>query len=519
MKAAPHAIAKVPGPLLENRTSGVLLHVTSLPGPHGIGDFGPSAFHFVDWLASAKQSIWQWLPVTPIGPGDSPYQSVSAFAGSPLMVALEPLAQRGWLSINDLQRSASAQHFTSHQVDYAHVQPWRMQQLRIAFDGFLAGATPADHRELTAWKIQQSAWLDDYALFMALEAAHPDSFWWQWPSLLRDRNIAAIHNARAEHAHEIAFWCFVQWCFDWQCSAIKDYANSKNIALMGDLPIFVAHHSADCWARPDLYYLDNDYQPTVVAGVPPDAMAVQGQRWGNPLYRWDVMEAENFAWWVSRVQRSLTQVDTFRIDHFRGFAAYWEIPQSCPNATQGHWVPAPGEALFKTLRAQLGNIAIIAEDLGIITDDVNALRQTCGFPGMKILQFAFGNDGTHDYLPHNFDTRCVVYPGTHDNNTLHGWWQQLPAHEKSFVATYAGISQESALHWDLIRTACNSVANTAIFAMQDILGLDGWHRMNTPGVPTGNWSWRFNWDMVGPVPAVKLAQLTVASGRVSSRPR
>ena len=516
MKTALKQKTTTPAPLLEKRTSGVLLHVSSLPGPHGMGDFGPSAFHFIDWLASAKQSLWQWLPVTPIGPGNSPYQSVSAFAGSPLMVALEPLAQRGWLSLADLQRSASAQNFPDHHIDFTQVQPWRMEQLRKAFDGFIANATSGQVQELETWKNTQRDWLDDYALFMALEAAHADLFWWQWPNLLRERNILALHNASTDYAHKIAFWGFVQWCFDWQCSALKLYATSKNIALIGDLPIFVAHRSADCWARPDLYCLDSHHQPTVVAGVPPDAMAAQGQRWGNPLYRWDAMAKDNFAWWVSRVRRLLAQVDAFRIDHFRGFAAYWEIPQSCPDATQGKWVPAPGRELFKALQLELGTMPIIAEDLGTITADVEALRKACGFPGMKILQFAFGTDGTHDYLPHNFDKRCVVYPGTHDNNTLHGWWQQLPAHEKSFVATYAGINRESELHWDLIRTACNSVADTAIFAMQDILGLDSWHRMNTPGEPTGNWAWRFHWDMVGPVPAQRLGQLTVASGRVSS---
>ena len=511
--AMPRAESIPPKQLLSKRTSGVLLHISSLPGPHGIGDFGPSAFHFVDWLANAKQSIWQWLPSTPIGPGNSPYQSVSAFAGSPLMVALEPLAERGWLSPSDLQHSASAQHFTNNQVNYARVQPWRIAQLRNAFDEFRRLGTPAQQLEFSAWKIQQRDWLDDYALFMALEAAYVGLFWWQWPNLLRTRDISALQNAHTEHALEISFWCFVQWCFDWQCGALKSYANSKNVALMGDLPIFVAHHSADCWARPDLYYLDQHYLPTVVAGVPPDAMAAQGQRWGNPLYRWDAMIKDDFAWWVSRVRRLLAQVDAFRIDHFRGFAAYWEIPQACPDATQGQWVTAPGEALFKALHARLGTLNIVAEDLGTITADVNALRQACGFPGMKILQFAFGKDGTHDYLPHNFDPHCVVYPGTHDNDTLHGWWQNLPAHEKSFVTTYAGINQESELHWDMIRTASNSVANTAIFAMQDILGLDGWHRMNTPGEPTGNWTWRFYWDMVGPEPAVKLGQLTQASGR------
>ena len=406
-----------PTSLLERRTSGVLLHLTSLPGPHGIGDFGPSAFHFIDWLAAAQQSIWQWLPTTPIGPGDSPYQSVSAFAGSPLMVALEPLIERGWLQVPDL----TTLKFSDYKVNYSQVAPWRIAQLRMAFEGFVNCATIDEMVEFAAWKDEQRYWLDDYTLFMALEAAHPGLFWWQWPDKLRARDPVAIDAVRNEYEQEISFWYFVQWCFDTQCNAVKLYANSKGIALLGDLPIFVAHHSADCWARPDLYWLDKNYLPTVVAGVPPDAMAAQGQRWGNPLYRWEAMATDGFAWWISRVRRLLGQVDSFRIDHFRGFAAYWEIPQSCVTAMEGHWIEAPGTALFEAIHCELGSVAIVAEDLGTITPDVVALREDCGFPGMKILQFAFSGDATHDYLPHNFRADCVVYPGTHDNDTLLGW--------------------------------------------------------------------------------------------------
>ena len=493
---------------LSQRSAGVLLHPTSLPGPHGIGDLGPEAYHFVDWLVSAGQSIWQVLPTTPIGPGDSPYQSVSAFAGSPLLVALEPLIAKGWLAAPVLPKSG----FVAAQVDYAHVVPWRLAQLRAASEGYFDKGATEERVAFSAWCEQHAHWLDDYVLFMALERAHDGAPWWQWPAALRRRDPAALARARRKLATEIRHWQFVQWCFDTQWTALKAYANDRGVFLMGDLPIFIAHHSADCWARPDLYTLDAHFQPTVVAGVPPDAFTAEGQRWGNPLYRWDRMAAEDYAWWVARVRRALTQADAFRIDHFRGFAAYWEVPATSPTAIDGRWVPGPGKAVFDALAQALGPLPIVAEDLGVITPDVVALRDGCGFPGMRILQFAFGDDARNVYLPHHHTPASVVYTGTHDNNTSRGWWGSIGEAERSYAGSYLAATAKD-VHWAMIRAALNSVANTAIVPMQDVLGLDGHHRMNLPGSATGNWRWRFDWSMVGAEPARVLGLLTAASGR------
>jgi len=493
---------------LDQRSAGILLHITSLPGPHGIGDFGPGAYHFVDWLVSAGQRVWQLLPTTPIGPCDSPYQSKSAFAGSYLMVALEPLIECGWLPTPTLPTEG----FDSRRVDYGRVMPWRLNQLRMAERGFALKADANEHAAFAAWRATQADWLDDYALFMALDTAHQGQPWWLWQQALRGRDPAAMQAARIEHANEIAFWEFVQWCFDRQCAALRAYANQRGVAIMGDLPIFIADNSADCWARPDLYFLDDDYLPTVVAGVPPDELGPLGQRWGNPLYRWDRMAAEDFAWWTARVRRALGQADILRIDHFRGFAGYWEIPASSPNAREGRWVPAPGKELFAAIERALGKLPIVAEDLGLITPDVIELRDGCGFPGMRILQFAFGGDGNHEFLPHNYPRETVVYTGTHDNETARGWWDSAGERERHFAAIYLDATAQD-VHWRMIQAASNSVANMAVFQMQDVLGLDGSHRMNLPGTTDGNWAWRFDWLMVPADCSRRLAQITATSGR------
>ncbi len=475
---------------LNQRTAGVLLHPTSLPGPHGMGDFGPAAYRFVDWLQGAGQGLWQMLPTTPIGPGDSPYQGVSAFAGSPWLVALEPLVEKGWLA------APADPGFDPLRVDYGRVCPWREQQLRAAAAGFFAGAAAADRAAYTAWCASQAEWLDDYALFMAIRSPLGGQPWWRWSPALARRDGEALAQVRREQADEIAFWTFVQWCFDTQCSALKAYANARGVAIMGDLPIFVAHDSADCWARPDLYHLDENFQTTVVAGVPPDALSAEGQRWGNPLYRWERMAAEGYAWWTARVRRALSQADVFRIDHFRGFAGYYEIPGDSPDAKRGRWVTGPGKALFDAIAAALGQLPIVAEDLGFITDDVHALRDACGFPGMKILQFGFGGDGQHEFLPHMWPRASVAYTGTHDNDTVRGWWEAASPRERAFAGSYLACGAHD-VHWAMIRACCNSVANIAVFPLQDVLGLDSRHRMNTPGVLGGNWGWRFSWQMLG----------------------
>ena len=494
---------------LNQRASGVLLHLTSLPGPHGIGDFGPAAYHFVDWLAGCGQKLWQWLPTTPVGPGDSPYQSVSAFAGSPLMVALEPLVEAGWLAPPVLPEGG----FDPARVDFARVTPWRMDQLRAAAAGFAERAGATERDELADWSLANAVWLDDYLLFMALVTAQGGQPWWTWPAPLRRRHARALAQARQQHGAEIEFWRFVQWAFDRQCRALKAYANAKGVNILGDLPIFVAHHSADCWSRPDLYQLDADSQPTVVAGVPPDELGPLGQRWGNPMYRWGRMAHEGWAWWTARMQRMLHQADAFRIDHFRGFARYYEIPASSPDATTGRWRPGPGRALFDAIGAALGPLPIVAEDLGFITPDVDALRLALGYPGMKVLQYAFGGDADHLYLPHNFERAAVVYTGTHDADTVQGWWHAASERERRMAGTYLACAGDD-VHWAMIRAALNSVANLAVIPMQDVLGLPSEHRMNAPGtMGTANWSWRFDWPLVGDEPGRVLGLLTAASGR------
>ena len=494
--------------ILQDRSAGILLHITSLPGPNGIGDFGPASRQFIDWLASAGQTLWQLLPTTPIGYGNSPYQGVSAFAGSQWMVALEPLIERGWLAAPDLPPGG----FSATTVEYDRVLPWREAQLRRAAAGFFARANAADREAFAVWCKRHADWLDDYALFMAIRAPRGGQPWWEWPAPLARRDVSAMRAARVEHAQEIAFWQFVQWCFDTQAGELKAYANRCGVAIMGDLPIFVAHDSADCWARPDLYFLDDHFRTTVVAGVPPDSMGPLGQRWGNPLYRWDRMAAEGFNWWIARVRRALEQSDVIRIDHFRGFAGYYEIPASSPDATVGRWVPAPGKALFDAIEHALGKLPIVAEDLGLITPDVIELRDSCGLPGMRILQFGFGGDGSHEFLPHNYVPNTVVYSGTHDNDTARGWWNSAIPRERAFADSYLAAG-DADIHWAMIRAACNSVARTAVFPLQDVLGLDARHRMNTPGTSEANWIWRFEWGMVDRDAARVLGLITATSGR------
>ena len=492
---------------MAQRAAGVVLHPTSLPGPHGMGDFGPNAYFFVDWLHAAGQTLWQTLPLGPVGPGDSPYMGSSAFAGNPLLVAFEPLVQRGWLDAQTLQAD-----WDHARADYAVVSPWRLQKMRQAFAGYELHATAPERSELAAWALSQQAWLEDYALFMALDQAYNPALWPEWPTELALRDPVALAKARTSHAREIDFWCFVQWQFELQWQAVKSYAHSKGVRLVGDLPIFVAHHSADCWARPDLYELDATGQPRVVAGVPPDFFSDTGQRWGNPLYNWAAMARDGYQWWIERVRRQLHLADVVRIDHFRGFVDYWEIPASEPNAVRGRWQPGPGAALFKALALALGDLPIIAEDLGIITLEVSVLRERTGFPGMRVLQFAFSGDAGNAFLPHNFEPGTVVYTGTHDNDTVPGWWASCSPHERAFATHYLGIDDHHAVHWAMVRAASFSVARLSFCQFQDVLGLGSQHRMNKPGT-MGCWSWRFSWDWVGPELAQQLGQITAASGR------
>ena len=496
---------------LDRRRSGILLHPTSLPGPHGSGDFGPAAYHFVDWLVSAGQSVWQMLPLNPVGPGNSPYTSVSAFAGSPLLVALEPLVERGWLEIDP----AEAARFSARHVDFGRVTGWRMARLREAADGFFAHADAADRDAFAAFCNAQAHWLDDYALFMAIDDATRAAAgfvpWPKWETGLARRAPRAIAAAHRRHAAAVDFWRFTQWCFDSQWRAVRCYAGERGVLLVGDLPIFVAHHSADCWTRPDLYLLDEQFEPAVVAGVPPDYFSATGQRWGNPLYDWAAMQRDAYAWWVARVRRQLELADWLRVDHFRGFAGCWEIPAASETAVDGRWVAGPGAELFEQLQRQLGRLPLIAEDLGVITPDVEALRDRFGLPGMRILQFAFGGDAEHPYLPHNYVADTCAYTGTHDNDTFLGWWLAATAIEREFAGVYLGCEGADA-PWSAIRAISGSAAKLAMFQLQDVLGLDGSHRMNTPG-RENCWTWRFTWEMVGPDAGRRLARLSAACGR------
>jgi 4-alpha-glucanotransferase len=446
------------------------------------------------------------LPLNPVGPGNSPYQSVSTFAGSPLLVDLDSLVERGWLSWTP------DPGFERGRCDYARVAPMRMALLRAAWQGYGQAAQPADREAFEAFCRQHSLWLDDYGLFMTLDERH-GAPWNRWPAEFARREPAALQRLREEAGQEIGFWCFVQWQFMQQWQRLRGHAHARGVRIVGDAPIFVAHHSADVWANATQYFLDALGEPTVVAGVPPDYFSATGQRWGNPLYDWAAMQADGYAWWRARLAHLMTCFDVIRLDHFRGFEGYWEVPAHEEHAINGQWRAGPGRAFFDALQEQLGPLPLIAEDLGLITPAVTELRVASGFPGMRVLQFAFGDTPANPYLPHNFVPHTVAYTGTHDNNTTVGWWQQLGRHERDAAVRYLGPETEDAIHWAMIRALSQSVANTVIYPFQDVLGLGAAHRMNVPGLAEGCWEWRFEWHQVGDAPAAQLATITQAHGR------
>ena len=492
--------------VMGRRSSGILLHPTSLPGPNGCGDLGPSAYHFIDWLVKAGQSLWQVLPLNPVGPGNSPYQSVSTFAGSPLLVNLESLVDQGWLTW------APDTDYEHNRCDYDQVTQQRMARLRAAWQGFSTKATPEQQRQMTEFCALQAHWLDDYALFMTLDGLH-GSPWNQWPAEFVQRQPQALERLRQQSAHDIGFWSFVQWQFMCQWQNLRAYARSAGVSIVGDTPIFVAHHSADVWAHAGQYLLDEAGNCRVVAGVPPDYFSPTGQRWGNPLYDWPAMQADGYAWWQSRLRHQLSCVDILRLDHFRGFEDFWEIPAQEPNAVVGQWQAGPGKAFFDAMVGALGTLPLIAEDLGLITQEVTDLRLSCGFAGMRILQFAFGDTPGNPYLPHNYVSHTIAYTGTHDNNTAVGWWENLSGHEQAAARQYLGPQADQDIHWAMIRAISQSVASTVIFPFQDVLGLDGAHRMNVPGLSQGCWEWRFEWRQVGDTAGAELERITAAHGR------
>ena len=486
------------------RSSGVLLHLTSLPGQHGSGDLGESAYHFVDWLVAAGQSRWQILPLVNIGPGNSPYMSNSAFAGNVLLINLEELQQHGWLMELDFRDSSM---LDSRHIEFDKVIPYRVNCLAKAAKHFEENSSPEDRADFSAFCEKHASWLEDYALFMALSEGVHGRDWCCWDAELVSRNSKALEVASANNAERISFWKFCQWRFFHQWIKLKAYANQRGVRIIGDMPIYVAHNSVEAWVRPDLFELDKQGRPTKIAGVPPDVFSETGQRWGNPLYRWKIHEKEDFAWWIERIRNTFELVDILRIDHFIGFVNYWEIPAQEPTAVNGRWVPAPGDSLFRAITEALGNLPIIAEDLGNITPAVEKLRKKFNFPGMSILQFAWGENGEKRFLPHNNKNDTVVYTGTHDNDTIVSWWNSATEDERHHLREYLATDGRT-IQWDLIRTGMASVADTVIFPLQDILGLSNEHRMNFPGKSEGYWTWRFLWSDVPADTADRLNHMT-----------
>ncbi len=470
------------------RSSGILLHPTSLPGPYGIGDLGSSAFHFIDWLASSGCKLWQILPLGPTGYGDSPYQCFSAFAGNPYLISPELLLRDGLLHSDDLVETTE---FREDQVDFGRIIPWKLNLLERSFTRFKSTPEPIQD-EFEQFSEENLGWLPEYALFMAIKEANGGGSWGGWPAELRGGEKAALDGARKSLSDAISRYIFYQFIFYRQWNALHDYAREKGVKIIGDIPIFVAYDSADVWANPELFFLDDFGQPTVVAGVPPDYFSPTGQLWGNPLYRWDIHKENGYDWWLARIRAILGQVDIVRLDHFRGFAGYWEIPGGSPTAETGRWVPGPGDDFFNKVKTELGELPIIAEDLGEITPDVIELREKFNLPGMKILQFGFSGPD-NPFLPHSYPETCVTYTGTHDNDTARGWYETAPEHERDYARRYLN-SDESNFSWNLIRAAWSSVAVYALAPMQDFLSLGPEARMNFPGKLGNNWCWRMSND-------------------------
>jgi 4-alpha-glucanotransferase len=491
----------------QNRTSGILLHPTSLPGPFGIGSLGRQAIKFVDFLETAGQKLWQVLPMGHTGYGDSPYQCFSIFAGNPILIDLEFLVNDGLLHINDLP---PGYHLPDEKVEYGNVINFKKAALKKAFLNFSGSDHSKD--EYHKFVAENEAWLHDYAVFISIKETLGGMPWWDWSEDLKLRNKKRIDAFVSENQNEIQFHKFVQYLFNKQWQSIKKHANSKGIAIVGDIPLYVAHDSADVWSNQKIFQFDKDRNPLKVAGVPPDYFSKTGQLWGNPLYDWDYLKENGYQWWIERIKGTTELYDIVRIDHFRGFEAYWAVPYGDKTAMNGKWVTAPGKELFKAVKNQLGTLPIIAEDLGIITPEVEELRDEFEFPGMKILQFAFHSDEGSGYLPHNYTRNFIVYTGTHDNDTLRGWFNSLEPQIKQRVLEYADASEDNVIE-KMIRLAWSSTAKMAVIPLQDLLGLGSEARMNTPGTPAGNWQWRFREDQLNPQKAEWLKSLTTLYNR------
>jgi len=499
--------------LIMNKGNGILLHLTSLPSKYGIGDFGPAAYRFVDFLSDSGQKYWQILPLNPTDQmfSNSPYSSFAAFGNNTLLISPEGLVDKGWLTKKDI---ASAK-FKTDSVDYKAVTLWKEKILDVAYHGFekSGGASSEDYLNFCK---EESYWLEDFALFSLIKTKINSELWNLWPAELRDRDQNALNDLKEKHINDIQKIKFFQYVFIRQWMALKEYCNQKGISVFGDIPIYVGLDSVDVWTCPHMFKLDQDKNPTGVSGVPPDYFSETGQRWGNPLYDWDRLKEEGFQWWIDRIRHNLRLFDIVRIDHFRGLVAYWEIPPNEETAINGWWVNVPCYELFDKVKEQFPQMPIIAEDLGIITDDVVAVMDHFGFQGMKILLFAFNGDmNTHPYLPHNFHKRCVVYTGTHDNNTVCGWYNnEATGDEKNNMCNYTnkGISSKD-VHTALMELASKSSAEISIFPLQDVLGLDQNARMNTPGTTVNNWEWRFNEKVLTKKVCDYLKKLAEETGR------
>ncbi len=495
-----------PNPVDCKRASGILLHPTSLPGPFGIGDLGPEAYRFIDFLADTEQTLWQILPLGHISYGNSPYMCLSAFGGNPYLISLEKIADDGLLDSADIKDFPA---FPAHRVDYGWVINHKIPLLHKSFQNFKKKYSTKYPDDYFAFCEGHAYWLEDYSLFTALKDAHGGHVWTSWDKAASKREPDALVRWRNTLAEQVQFWKYVQYQFFKQWTSLRRYCHQKGIRIIGDIPIYVAHDSAEVWAHRELFYLDGQGNPVVVAGVPPDYFSTTGQRWGNPIYRWDIMAQSEYRWWIDRFRINFSLVDIVRLDHFRGFEAYWEIAAANSTAMQGRWVKGPGIVLFNALKAVLGGVQMIAEDLGVITPEVDTLRDQLGFPGMRILQMAFGNDPkAPEYRPHRHIRNCVVYTATHDHNTTVGWFTTEPGtattqtaeevkQEREYTLKYLGTDGEE-IHWDFIRLALSSVGNWAVFPLQDVLGLGTEARMNLPGTSQGNWEWRFTTDMLTP---------------------
>ncbi len=491
------------------RAAGILLHPTSLPSRGGIGDFGPAAYEFVDFLASARQGLWQVLPLGPVGFHNTPYSSSSAFAGSPALISLERLADRGWIARDRLISLPDG----GEKVDYEQVAAVKIPLIREAAKNFLNGANGSARSRYENFCRENSWWLDDFVLFNELQRRYQYASWKDWPREIARREPAALEAVRADFASAMEINRVVQFVFFEQWQSLRRYCAQRGILIIGDVAIFVNYESADVWTNPDIFQLDENLAMINVSGVPPDAFSETGQRWGNPLYRWDVLRQRGHDWWVRRMGWALHTCDIIRIDHFRGFEKYWEIPAHEPTAVNGRWVNGPNHDLFNVLRERLGELPFIAEDLGYITPEVHRLRDDFQMPGMKVLQFGFGDPGAHIYLPHRYEPNCVVYTGTHDNDTTVGWWQNgASAAERRAAEAYLG-KPEDGIHWAFIRAAQGSVANLCVVPLQDALGLGSEARMNVPSRLEGNWAWRYRRGELTPELAQKLASLAETCDR------